>query len=395
MRRFFIRWRYLGYCKETYLNFRPKLNLRNLRMLRLVCGIVAAAALFMAAIFGFVSPDRTRLWFCLHLVPALLAAFLLCTIMLRGKQAPSPFMVGLLIVCVSTMLYFFGIYLGTIASPKDYAVVIVWMLLFVQISFDTPPLQNLFTVLPAYLVFLLLSAKTKNQSLFFYDLTYSTMSMMVGLLISQKKSRTTMENIVAESQLRQANFALYHTSTTDELTGLPNRRQIFSRLDTLREECGEGNLLVACAVLDIDAFKAYNDLYGHPEGDELLRAFGRALIAFAEKESVQAGRIGGEEFLVVRKETDYAHAARIAEGVRMAIERLALPHEASAPSHTVTISAGLCTIVPQLADKAYYYADKALYKAKDAGKNKCFLYNADTGEYEPISEAPAPIKTES
>ena len=158
-------------------------------------------------------------------------------------------------------------------------------------------------------------------------------------------------------------------------------RMLFDRYDTIVRECESAKRCMACIVLDIDDYKQYNDSYGHPEGDQLLRRIGGVLRNFSSDHDIDIGRIGGEEFLAVWQEDDVHRCERMAEALRCAIEQMEIPHDSATDHDRVTMSVGLCILPGNQAQSAYVYADKALYRAKDAGKNCACRYDVETSRY--------------
>lgn len=158
---------------------------------------------------------------------------------------------------------------------------------------------------------------------------------------------------------------------TDSLTGLFNRRFF---MDKLREEIKRNerfNHPLSIILIDVDDFKSYNDAHGHLKGDDLLRNLATIL-----KKNVRSVdfvcRIGGEEFMVILPETDFAAAFKIAEGLRKAAEQFPFSHQETQPGGKLTISLGVATSVKGEKDllKLVQTADDALYQAKRTGKNK-------------------------
>jgi diguanylate cyclase (GGDEF)-like protein len=315
-----------------------------------------------------------------------LLLFLYITRLLRNIALQGVRFTRLLIYLVSAALYICGILASTLLSGDELGVVSVWMFLLVQISFDTTPLQNLLTVLPFSILYIIISRQTKSVEHWQLDAVYTQLSVSVGLFISYHQSKLALENIIAQSNLQKANFALYHTATTDELTGLMNRRMLFDRYDSLLNECEITGQCLACVVLDIDDYKQFNDSYGHPEGDALLRRIGSVLRKYSSLEGIEIGRIGGEEFLAVWQEEKLSRCERVAEDLRCAVERMAIPHISGMDHNHVTVSVGLCMLPAEIAQGAYLYADKALYRAKDAGKNCACRFDAQSGSYHFLCE---------
>jgi len=166
-------------------------------------------------------------------------------------------------------------------------------------------------------------------------------------------------------RMRLATQHMGRLAMTDELTGLPNRRAVLSRLRTLLDESR------ACAVLiaDLDHFKPINDRLGHAAGDEVLRAVGAALTE-AVREPVFVGRLGGEEFLVVLPETDLESARQAAERIRESVG--SIDTGAWFADRALTVSLGVTTSQSggDTLSAMLGRADEALYEAKHAGRNR-------------------------
>jgi diguanylate cyclase (GGDEF)-like protein len=127
----------------------------------------------------------------------------------------------------------------------------------------------------------------------------------------------------------------------------------------------------------VDHFKAFNDHYGHPAGDQCLRLVARALQAALSHDQGLVARWGGEEFIVVLPDSNPARALAQAELMRKAVMRLAMRHEASSASDHVSVSIGVAepALVRDEAaiDRLIRQADAALYQAKQQGRNRCVL----------------------
>ena len=375
------KWRYLGYDRETTVRYRPESDRANLRTLKRISVISLTITAPLAMIFGFLLRDFVGALLSGTTFAFMLCVFFLCRSMLSGALQKRTRAANWLVLAVSVAAYAMGIYSGVGANRGELSVVIIWLFLLVQICFDLPPLQNALTLLPNVVLFVVLTCLIKPAPKCYYDILYAFCSIVVGLYVSHHQTRLALDNIIAKNCLTEANFALYHTCTTDELTGLSNRRMVFERFDAVLEHCVAAGLDVACVVLDIDDYKQFNDTYGHPEGDALLKRIGQTLSAYGLEHGIDIGRIGGEEFLAVWAESSRTNCISVAEDLRFAIERMGIPHATASDHPIVTVSVGLCMLPPASARRAYYFADKALYRAKDAGKNCCSLYDAETGEY--------------
>lgn len=182
----------------------------------------------------------------------------------------------------------------------------------------------------------------------------------------------------AEAELRSLNERILRLSYTDGLTGLANRRRFDTVLASeVARHAGSGQPL-SLILLDLDSFKAFNDLYGHPAGDECLRRVASVLAA-AMPEPALAARYGGEEFACILPETGERTAMARAEEVRRAIEELDIAHQASRADCRVTASFGVLTASgfgEHDSQTLLNIADAALYRAKRAGANR--VENAST-----------------
>ncbi|UCC31146.1 MAG: diguanylate cyclase, partial [Phycisphaerales bacterium] len=180
--------------------------------------------------------------------------------------------------------------------------------------------------------------------------------------------RHNAEIEIAYRKLAVANERLDRMASTDELTGLVNRREAMVRLGDCWASVERHGGPLACIVLDIDRFKSVNDTYGHAIGDVVLRETAKTLRASARREEAVC-RIGGEEFLVICPCSSEPMAAVAAERLRRAVEANAIPHDDL--TLCVTVSAGVAqrTANTENPDDLLRAADNALYVAKDAGRN--------------------------
>lgn len=166
-------------------------------------------------------------------------------------------------------------------------------------------------------------------------------------------------------RLRRLHRELVRVSRTDALTGLANRARIDAELERELERSRRHRRDFAIVMLDIDAFKAVNDRFGHAEGDRALKAVAGAIAASVRMTDL-AGRWGGEEFLILCPETGEAEARAVAERVRLAVRSLAFPE-----GRVHTVSAGVAALQPgDDADGLLRRADAGLYRAKHGGRDR-------------------------
>jgi diguanylate cyclase (GGDEF)-like protein len=188
--------------------------------------------------------------------------------------------------------------------------------------------------------------------------------MFLGIFSSSLKQSLYASGL----KLKEAYKRIEELAELDELTGSYNRRCIMRMLDEEIARAGRNGAPCSIALIDLDWFKRINDAFGHPTGDEVLRAF--AITVFANIRTIDRfGRYGGEEFLLVLPDTPAEEAARILERLRTIIADL--DWSAFSPGLQVTISAGIATLRPdETPDSFLARADSALYAAKAGGRNR-------------------------
>ena len=158
----------------------------------------------------------------------------------------------------------------------------------------------------------------------------------------------------------------------DALTGLKNRRVFDEHLDRVWQEAVRDGRALAILLIDVDQFKAFNDLYGHQAGDHALRRVAETLQSFVSRPLDVLARYGGEEFAVVLYDADARQAESVAERMRRAVSGLAIEHRESRVG-AVTISVGVALVAPSDGRRphgALQLADQALYEAKVRGRNR-------------------------
>ncbi|QJR00113.1 diguanylate cyclase [Halomonas sp. PGE1] len=174
-------------------------------------------------------------------------------------------------------------------------------------------------------------------------------------------------------ELEAANQRLAAMARTDPLTGLLNRRQFHELVDAELLQRRRSGRALLFAVMDIDAFKAYNDTYGHQAGDEVLRRVSALLQQHFRRAGDRLFRLGGEEFGLLLEVDTLDQGRHVMEAFRQSLEDLAIPH-VQAEGGVVTASFGLVCCndfqrVPD-AERLYREADEAMYQAKDRNRNR-------------------------
>jgi len=173
--------------------------------------------------------------------------------------------------------------------------------------------------------------------------------------------------------LNAANQSLEHLSLHDGLTNLANRRFFDTYLTAQIEIAHRYKRMLALVLCDVDAFKAFNDYYGHQAGDECLKQIAAALQSCCRRPADMAARYGGEEFALILPDTELVGAVQIAEAAREAVARLEIPHEHSIAGPFVSVSGGVAVLLQEAritAQQLIAAADQTLYQAKRLGRNR-------------------------
>jgi len=308
-----------------------------------------------------------------------------------------------------------GIVAGTVATntaklPAYFAfsmpaaIPVVVYLLFQ----DAPQMYLFGLIMSAYILFISFSAYRLNK-LVVESLAYQFDNLQLLNELEQEKNQVTRlysnlefdlaKRKKAEEQLKiekekaeQLAQSLLAISTLDGLTGIPNRRHFDSVIAKEWNRASRAGTPVSLIMCDIDHFKTYNDNYGHQKGDNCLIQVANLLQYHARRDGDLAARYGGEEFVIVLPTTSLESAREIAEQMRAAIEDLSIPHRYSDNHNIVTASFGVATIVPKREQQPRILiskADKALYAAKQAGRNRVvaitpelYIDNNNEGEEE-------------
>ncbi len=214
--------------------------------------------------------------------------------------------------------------------------------------------------------------------------TLITLVMLLFLLLNLYYSKK-YENMVTSSirlqfandsllnELRASNRELHQHSYTDPLTGIGNRRQFDLDMEQTWQVTETTGALVCLILMDVDHFKAYNDKYGHPQGDGVLKEIARVMLHVCEEHKVRGRpmRIGGEEFALLLK-GDLEVARNTAEIMRHAIRNM--PGE----GEVVTASFGVAMVNPSKGETRkmlFQSADRALYEAKAGGRDQVVVFD--------------------
>lgn len=180
---------------------------------------------------------------------------------------------------------------------------------------------------------------------------------------------TTQRLADSLQELHRAHQQLLDLSRLDPLTQVSNRRALMEWLELELQRCRRYGHPLALLFLDVDRFKIVNDRYGHAVGDKVLQHLARVAGSLTRPPDM-VGRYGGEEFAIGLVECDLAGAAHIAERIRTAIAQSSVPVEAGEVAVTVSIGIAALTSDIDSVEALLARADRALYRAKAAGRNR-------------------------
>ncbi len=200
--------------------------------------------------------------------------------------------------------------------------------------------------------------------------------------ISEYELSVRLKNLIKIKELKEKISAI---TTTDELTGLHNRKFLIERLESEMSRAKRYKSTVSCILFDLDFFKVVNDMYGYEWGDVLLKKVAEMLLNLARKEDVVT-RYGDEEFMVILPDTSEENAFIFAERFRRDVEKMSFIPAGEDERHPVKISGGIASFpymenVEENANSIIRYAEHALYNAKKRGKNRIILFSQVNLDY--------------
>jgi diguanylate cyclase (GGDEF)-like protein len=179
-----------------------------------------------------------------------------------------------------------------------------------------------------------------------------------------------------EAKLLKANQQLSKLATLDGLTSIANRYYFDDFLTRTWQIAKREQFFLALILCDVDYFKFYNDRFGHQQGDRCLQQIAQALLKVVQRPADLVARYGGEEFAIILPRTTANNALQVAEKIRQQIKTLSLAHPDSLAGDYVSLSLGVCAVIPdsQYTQKELLVAaDRALYQAKKQGRDRAIV----------------------
>ena len=209
----------------------------------------------------------------------------------------------------------------------------------------------------------------------FIELYSQKQKIIEQALMLEKK---VLELEEAKLELQKVNSILEHISHFDKLTGIANRHSLEDYFNTVLKNSIRNEANLSVMMIDIDYFKEFNDNYGHVQGDKYLEAIARTIKESLKRPLDFIARYGGDEFIVILPETNRDGAFKVAEEIKEKIEALKIEHRFSKVTNYVTLSIGIVSLIPVKTDSLNHIinkADKALYQAKNEGRNRITEYD--------------------
>jgi len=387
MRNMFYSWRFYTFGREQYQESMNHLFLNNLLSLRKV-NTITAILIGISSIYPLIAGEPF-IRVGIFLAPAVVALLLSLYSHYKTQTAlVNTRSIYILITLFYANLMFFGIFLSVWSSPDNYAAIFLCFLVIALLKFMNPPLFTLILTLCACLFFIVSTIIVKSYDLWRIDITNVAIAGGISLYLNWHISKLRMGSEISGTMLENERNQYLDQSIVDELTQLKNRRDFMQTFQRYVLNYRMTDTWLCIALADIDFFKKYNDRYGHPMGDDCLRAVGAVLNSLKESKGVYTARVGGEEFALLWFEKDLTNIDSVVTHLMGLIGELKIPHEDSKASPYVSMSIGV------YAEKCgsssdtqvlYDFADKALYTAKGSGRNCAIICGEEIKQYKVAS----------
>ena len=365
--------------EEEYLSLQEQCRKKILKSVYIMTGVLFGMEILIYVLMkafhtGMVENDLNYILFYI-LTPSLInvgcvlaARFAVlgeCTVQ-RKSQA---LILCILCICLVTAT-FHGLFLMTSCT---FVIPII-----VSIMFDSRRLTGGTTALSV--LFMLIGACTASLFDNTWSLKYRILSGLVGAVLIVMTSTVCMsllylneeKNAIIRKSCRM-NEEMQHALKRDAMTGLYNHTEFYKRLDQHYRECHVQSGQLTVAVLDVDFFKRVNDAYGHECGDAVLIRLADVLMEYCQ-EYGDVFRYGGEEFAVISRRLSERQMAERMDRVRKVVNELKFDFM---PEGQLSFSCGIYEYQgdKMLAQEIFSRADRALYRAKEQGRNRCVCHS--------------------
>jgi len=384
MRKFLYNWQFYSFGREQYQQCMNDAFIHNLQNLKLGNLLVAIYAVLYSIIPIMAEGLHFfRVGICIAVAVVAMVIFLLSNYVMQLINVKN-YVIYILISIYYLNLMFFGIYQSIWTNPDRPASVIYAFLVIALLLFINPPQFNFLLTLGASTVFIIFAIIKKEYNIWIYDIVHIVIAGSISIFFSWQISKLRMGLELSANQLEEERNKYEDQSITDELTRLRNRRDFSSTFQRYLSNFRSSDDWICIAIADIDFFKFYNDHYGHLKGDDCLRSIGVVLNSLKEDLGIYTARVGGEEFAALWFEKDIANVDNVISHWFSAIKMQKIPHEKSKVNDFVTMSIGVYISrcgSSQDTKVLYDLADKALYTAKQSGRNCAVICGDDVKEY--------------
>ncbi|UTW44613.1 GGDEF domain-containing protein [bacterium SCSIO 12696] len=364
-----------SHCRESVLREQVSLLYRSA-----AGAVVSSAGLMLFTVIALweVAPAQQLLvWGAAHLVLAIIRLLWLRRFSQHPDSASLQGWINSFLVMVFVNGLLWGLLLSMYSSdwplPHQF---MTWIVYPGVVAGAVMALGAYFPAFVSFVVPLILSCAWALLSI--DDSEYGMMLLIMVvffacvLMTTRRYNATLVEAIEVKMHLQEANRKLTQLATQDVLTGVPNRRAFDYQLEREWGRSKRQQTAISLLMVDVDHFKSFNDRFGHSAGDNCLKEVAVAIAGQLRRPSDLASRFGGEEFALLLPDTDINGAAIVAENILQAVRQVNLPGIQLDGASTITVSIGVSCCTPsdecdalQLMEEA----DRALYQAKDSGRN--------------------------
>ncbi|CAN5160351.1 diguanylate cyclase [soil metagenome] len=358
----------LSFDQPLEEEFRAALAASNLTQLRAALVLGMLMMIGLSALDALRLPQEFSVWSTAIRLGLMLPALLL--VWLASFRPALVRRLPLLIAGTALLIGLLSIVIGAIAVAQgldyNFAVFIV-LTLYVYFLLGLRFVPATATAMVLFAFWLMLTAVgLPSASDGVYNGLLLLFANIIGMTGSYNLEHEWRTNFLKERILSQR-------AGRDGLTGINNRQTFDERLPALWLQTKREHKPIAIAMLDIDCFKPYNDLYGHQAGDRCLTSVAAVINAAARRPLDFVARYGGEEFVIVLPGATPEYAESLIERLREKVHKLGIPHRGSTVASTVTLSAGIAHMFPHEGPRSMQgfvqLADEALYEAKERGRN--------------------------
>ncbi|MCL2319620.1 MAG: GGDEF domain-containing protein [Treponema sp.] len=390
MRNLFYSWRYYSFGRELYREYMSSIfsqNLVSLGQTNILVAVISAGFSFFPILVENNIP-RAGIYFAVAVIALLLTVYAKYNI---RKENKNNLLINVLITLYYLNIILFGIYLSVFTDPEKISAIFLVLLMGALQMLINSPIFNLCLTLGAMAVFIVSTVMVKPPVIWAYDVVDVIATGIISLYANWHVCRLRLGMEISSSRLKEERNEYINQSTTDELTQLKNRRDFEQTFQRYLSNYRSSDDLFCIAIGDIDFFKNYNDFYGHPAGDECLRAVGRVFNNLKDTKGVYSARVGGEEFALLWFGKDVFQVEDVVSYTINAIGKLRIPHEKSKASPYVSLSLGVYVVrcgASNDGKKLYELADQALYTAKEKGRNCAIVRGSQIKQYKiaPVSD---------